>query len=188
MSVEPAGSEALHAPRLSERDLKIAQDPAFAKAIELVRFWRDPATAALLPLSLIAIGGFVAIAFGWRAAARTVAVPLQTPALISGGFGGLALVAIACLVGSIHFSRGDAARERAEIDDLIQEARSLLDVAPQLRAAVKPAAKPVAAPVAPVKAATKSAPARSAPAKRTPVSASKRTPSKRPARTRQPQP
>src|ERR1700712_1480831 len=115
---------------LSAREVKDNQDPGFAKALDLVRFWRDPATAAFWPLALIALAGFVAIGFGWHAAARTLAVPLQTPALVSGGFGGLALVGLACLIGSIHFSRGDAARERRGIDDMITEARLLFLVGP----------------------------------------------------------
>lgn len=118
---------------LSAREQREIDDPAFAKALELVRFYRDPATKTLWPLLAIGFVGFLGIALGWRAAARTLAVPLQMPAFVSGGLGGLLLVGLACLIASIHFSRGDAARERREIDDLITEARLLLEVAPHLR-------------------------------------------------------
>jgi hypothetical protein len=124
---------------IDRRDAADASDPLFAKALELVRFWRDPATRALPSFLVLGGAGFLGLAFGWRAAARTLAVPLQIPAVVSGGIGGFMLVAAACLLASIHFSRGDAARERREIDELIEEARLLLEVAPKLVA--KPTAR-----------------------------------------------
>lgn len=129
-----------------KRELEHTDESDLIKALDLVRFWRDPASKALWPLTLIGIGGFIGIAIGYRAAARTLAVPLQTPALVSGGLAGLALVGLACLLTSIHMSRGDAARERREIDGLLDEARLLLEVAPKLRRSqARPAAKATAA-------------------------------------------
>lgn len=119
-------------PRALADDPDITDDDV-VRMLNVVRFLRDPGTPALWVLGGATLVGFGGIVLGWRAAARTLAVPLQTPALVSGGFGGMAIIATACLVATIHLSRRDAAREDNELDRLIDEAYELLKVAPDLR-------------------------------------------------------
>jgi hypothetical protein len=90
---------------------------------------RDPAAPSLLLYGCLVVGGFVAIALGWRVAARTLFVYFQVPALVSGGVGGLALIVIGSGLAATQVGRRLAAAERAETEDLLDEAASLLDVA-----------------------------------------------------------
>ncbi len=88
---------------------------------------RDPAAPSFALFAGLVAGGFVAIALGWRVAARTLLVPLQVPALVSGGLGGLALVALGAGLATVQAGRRLAAAERAETEDLLDEASALLD-------------------------------------------------------------
>lgn len=88
---------------------------------------RDPAAPSLLLFSGLVLSGFVAIGMGWRVAARTLFVPFQTPALVSGGLGGLALVVIGCGLASTQAARRLAAAERLETEALLEEAAGLLE-------------------------------------------------------------
>ena len=72
----------------------------------------DPSATSLALFAAITLGGFVAIAAGWRVAARNVLVAFQVPALVSGGLGGLALIVIGAALASIQISRRFAATER----------------------------------------------------------------------------
>ncbi|HUR51642.1 MAG TPA: hypothetical protein VMZ11_05925 [Mycobacteriales bacterium] len=89
---------------------------------------RDPAAPSLLLFGAMVLGGFVAIGLGWRAAARTLFVPFQVPALLSGGVGGLALIVLGAGLASTQVGRRLAAQERAETEDLLDEAAALMDV------------------------------------------------------------
>ena len=89
---------------------------------------RDPAAPSLLLFAGLVLGGFVAIGLGWRAAARTLFVPFQVPALVSGGVGGLALIVLGAGLAATQVARRLAAEERAETEDLLDEAAALLDV------------------------------------------------------------
>lgn len=93
-----------------------------------MRAWlRGPAAPGVLLFAGIGLGGFVAIAIGWRVAARTLAVPLQVPALVSGGMGGLALVLLGAGLLNVHLGRRAAAVERTVFDELLDEAAGLVD-------------------------------------------------------------
>jgi hypothetical protein len=70
--------------------------------------------------------GFVAIGLGWRVAARTLNVALQVPALVSGGLAGVALVLIGVAFVTIQAERRLAARERACMDSVLDEAAELV--------------------------------------------------------------
>jgi hypothetical protein len=82
----------------------------------------------------IVIAGFVGIALGWRVAARTLVVPFQVPAMVSGGLGGLALIILGAGLASIQVGRRLAAEERAETEDLLDEAAALMDAMKGTRA------------------------------------------------------
>lgn len=88
---------------------------------------RDPLAPSLALFAAIILGGFVAIGLGWKVAARTLVVPYQVPALVSGAMGGLALVVLGAGLTSIQVGRRLAAQERAETEDLLDEAAALMD-------------------------------------------------------------
>lgn len=90
-------------------------------------FLRDPAAPSLMMFAGLVLSGFAAIGVGWRVAARTLVVPFQTPALVSGGLGGLALVLIGCGLASTQASRRLAAAERLETEAVLDEAAALLE-------------------------------------------------------------
>ena len=87
----------------------------------------DPVAPSLLLFAGLVLAGFVAIGIGWRVAARTLFVPFQTPALVSGGLGGLALVVIGAGLASTQASRRMAAAERAETEGVLDEAAALVE-------------------------------------------------------------
>jgi hypothetical protein len=87
----------------------------------------DPAAPSLLLFAGVVLAGFTFIGIGWKVAARTLAVPFQTPALVSGGMGGLALVLLGSGLASVQAGRRLAAGERAETEALLDEASALVD-------------------------------------------------------------
>jgi hypothetical protein len=90
-------------------------------------FLEDPAASSLLLFSAVVLAGFVAIGVGWKVAARTLFVGLQTPALVSGGMGGIALVLLGSALFSIQASRRLAALERGETEGVLDEAAALVE-------------------------------------------------------------
>ena len=88
---------------------------------------RDPLAPSLTLFAGIVLTGFVAIALGWKVAARTLIVPFQVPALVSGAMGGLALIVLGAGLANIQVGRRLAAQERAETEDLLDEAAALMD-------------------------------------------------------------
>jgi len=93
-----------------------------------------PLAPSLLLFAGLILGGFAAIGFGWKVAARTLVVPFQTPALVSGAMGGLALVLAGAMLANIQAGRWFDAVERAEMEDLLDEAAALLDALDRKRA------------------------------------------------------
>lgn len=114
----------------SEVDLK---DPLIRKALTVVKWLRDPALPGLIVMVVLVLGGAVGLYFGWRAAARTIHVPLQLPSLISGGLGGLALIGSGLALFDLQMTRRNLAEERRLNDDLLNEVASLVVLAPRLR-------------------------------------------------------
>ena len=78
--------------------------------------------------------GFVAIGVGWSVAARTVTVPFQIPALVSGGLGGLLLVAIGTGLANIQVRRRLAAAERADAEAVLEAVAAVLAAAKSRKA------------------------------------------------------
>lgn len=91
------------------------------------RFTQDPAFASLALFGCVVLAGFVAIGFGWRVSARTLFVPAQVPALISGGLAGVALVLIGAGLLTVQAERRANALERAQTEDLLDEASALVE-------------------------------------------------------------
>lgn len=111
-------------------DLK---DPLVRRALNVVRWLRDPALPGLLIMVGIVIGGVVAIYFGWRGAARTIYVPLQLPEIVSGGLGGIALVGLGLALFDLQMTRHELALERRQNADILNEIASLVALAPEMR-------------------------------------------------------
>ena len=88
---------------------------------------QDPAFSSLALFTGVVLAGFVSIAVGWKVAARTLFVPSQIPPLISGGLGGVALVLIGAGLLSVQSDRRAAALERAQTEDLLDEASALVE-------------------------------------------------------------
>jgi hypothetical protein len=99
------------------------------------RLTQDPAFASLALFTGIVLAGFVAIGFGWRVAARTLFVPAQVPALVSGGLAGVALVLIGAALVSVQVERRSNALERAQTEDLLDEASALVEAYKNRRSA-----------------------------------------------------
>ena len=88
---------------------------------------RDPLAPSLGVFVGLVVAGFIGIALGWRVAARTLIVPFQVPALVSGAMGGFALIILGAGLANVQVGRRLAAQERAETEDLLDEAAALLD-------------------------------------------------------------
>ena len=90
------------------------------KGFDRVReFAGDPFRRSIIISSALILGGFVAIGLAWHGAARSLIVAEQLPYLVSGGVGGLALIAAGAGVLAVQSSRYWNARERKQLDHLI---------------------------------------------------------------------
>jgi hypothetical protein len=81
--------------------------------------WSGPALPSLLVFLGMIVAGFAAMALGWRVAARTLDVASQIPAIVSGGVGGLVLVAVGTGLFLAQAGRARAADDRADADELL---------------------------------------------------------------------
>lgn len=113
---------------------------------------RDPYVLSVAALGCVIAGGFVLIALGWRAVARTLSPPLQLPALVSGGLVGLALVVSGCAVVAVQVRRRAAAISRLETERLLEEAHAVL------QAAVRRRERPAQTPLRPTRGSRRAAP------------------------------
>jgi len=104
-------------PAQHERDLQ--------RALALVRFARDPALPGMGLMAVVALVGFGTLWFAWRAVARTIFVPLQIPAFVSGGLAAVVLVGLGLALLDLQVGRSFAARERDQLDDLLGEVAQL---------------------------------------------------------------
>ena len=82
-------------------------------------FAADPYRRSIIISIALILGGFVAIGLAWHGAARSLIVAEQLPYLVSGGVGGLALIAAGAGVLAVQSSRYWNARERKRLDHLI---------------------------------------------------------------------
>lgn len=96
------------------------------RAIALVRFVRDPALPGLLLGAGLVVAGFAMLVLAVFGVAGVEFVPLQSPYLLSGGVGGLALVAVGVVVFTVQAERRDLTDARHEIDRLGREVIALV--------------------------------------------------------------
>ena len=99
------------------------------------RLTSDPAFASLALFAGVVVAGFVTIGIGWRVAARTLFVPAQVPAIISGGLAGVALVLVGAGLVTVQAERRANALERAQTEDLLDEAAALVEAYKSRRSA-----------------------------------------------------
>lgn len=93
---------------------------------EKFRWLKDPVAPSVVLFVGMSVSGFVALAIGWKVAARTLVVAFQIPAVVSGGLAGLALVCIGAGLTTIQVGRRLAAEERVHTDLVLEEAGRIL--------------------------------------------------------------
>jgi hypothetical protein len=93
------------------------------------RSWADPFVVSVVVLLLIAAAGLAAVGLGWKGAAASLNVSVQITYIVSGVFGGVAVLAFALGLLRVQSRRRRAARRRAEVDRVVVAAARLLAVA-----------------------------------------------------------
>lgn len=87
----------------------------------------SPFALSIVVLGGLVVAGFASFVITWAAMAPHGQVVNQIPFLISGGFGGLALIAVGCGMLALQHRRLIDAEERQEFDRLIDVAGALLE-------------------------------------------------------------
>lgn len=91
-----------------------------------MRRFVNPFFSSVVVLCALAISGFAMLVLTWRGVAANARVADQIPFLVSGGFGGVALIGAAVALLAVQLRRLDEARRRAEYDALLRSSMSLL--------------------------------------------------------------
>lgn len=99
------------------------------RAVALVNAVRDPALPGMLLGAGLAVGGFAMVTVAWLGVSGTLLVPLQTPYLLSGGLGGIALTAVGALVIAIQGERRDQVIANLDMKLLAREVGDVVDIA-----------------------------------------------------------
>jgi len=89
----------------------------------------DPFVVSVVLLLVLAAAGLAAIGLGWKGAAASLSVSIQITYIVSGVFGGIAVLAFALGLLRVQARRRRAARRRAEVDRVVVAAARLLAVA-----------------------------------------------------------
>ncbi len=110
------------------------RNPAASRAH---RLFRDPILPSLLLMGSLVVFGFLMIALGWRAVARTLAIPLQTPGLVSGGLAGIALVGLGLRLIDVQLERRSDAAEDDQMVSIVAELRALIRDGQNLRSQLR---------------------------------------------------
>lgn len=84
-------------------------------AVDLVRLVRSPVFSGLVVSVLLVVAGAVTMIASGIGANDEFYVSLQVPHLVSGGFGGVGLVVVGCLVASMLGNRRDEALADEEL-------------------------------------------------------------------------
>ena len=92
------------------------------------RTFADPFVVSVTVLVVLAAAGLIAIGLGWKGAAASLDVSVQITYIVSGAFGGLAVLAFALGLLRVQARRRRAARRRAELDRVVVAAARVLAV------------------------------------------------------------
>lgn len=103
------------------------------RAVALVRALRDPALPGILFLLGVVVAGVVALTVTVINVAATPYVALQTPHIVSGGVGSLALIAVGTLLAAVQAERRDRVLARVDMRHLVDDVSALVTTAVQLR-------------------------------------------------------
>jgi F0F1-type ATP synthase assembly protein I len=95
---------------------------------EIWRVLRDPRVSTTLAFAVLATGGLMLFGLSWRGVAGTLFVVLQVPWIVSGAFGGMALLGLSLAMLVVHLDRTEAAAERAALASLQRDALRLLAI------------------------------------------------------------
>jgi cyanate permease len=98
---------------------------------EIWRVLRDPRVSTTLAFAVLAAAGLMLLALSWRGVAGTLFVVLQLPWVVSGAFGGMALLGLSLGMLVVHLDRTEAAAERASLASLQRDTLRLLAAAHQ---------------------------------------------------------
>ena len=98
---------------------------------------RDAALPGVLLFLGFAVGGLVAVLVGWRITALERFVPLQAPAGVSAGVGGVVLAGTGLSLLALQLERRAAAQRADAVDRLLDEAAQLARVGDRLRDAAR---------------------------------------------------
>lgn len=79
------------------------------------------------------VGGFAAVFLGWRGVARTLAVEVQLPYLVSGGVAGLGLIVVGITVVLLQAERRQAAMERQRLRSVADRLADVVDASVSVR-------------------------------------------------------
>lgn len=99
------------------------------RALALIRALRDPALPGLVFLPLVALIGCAALVVALVGTAGTPYVALQLPYVVSGGFGGVALVVIGALLTAVQAERRDRVAATVDMRDMVTEVCALTSAA-----------------------------------------------------------
>lgn len=99
------------------------------RAVALVRVLRDPALPGLVFLLSLILIGATALTVTVFQVANAGFVPLQSPHVVSGGFSGVALMTIGCLLAAVHAERRDRALAISEMQHRVDAVTALVRTA-----------------------------------------------------------
>lgn len=103
------------------------QDPeTLRRAVALVRVIRDPALPGLVFLFALVVAGAAVVAGTVLSAASIGFVPLQMPYVVSGGFAGVALIAVGALLAAVQAERRDRVVACHEMQQLVDQLSALV--------------------------------------------------------------
>ena len=91
------------------------------------RLTADPVATSCWIAALMIGLAFIAFLAAWAGASNTVEPDVQVAYLVSGGLGGLSLLVAGSAMLTIQLSRWLAARERLELEAVLDAARSALE-------------------------------------------------------------
>lgn len=92
--------------------------------------WADKGLQAVMVLVAVAAAGLAGLGIAWDGVAATLFPQLQMPFIVSGGFGGIAIVGAALALLAVHLERRSAAGDRAQLETIISSAAVVAEELP----------------------------------------------------------